>query len=418
MQTSLFRRQAVDQQKNHLLGEVLVLPSVSHLVVAIALSLWVLAVILYLATGRYTRQETVVGWLESPSGVVRVYPDETIGKVKAIYVKNGDAVAQGQPLIMIDGDRTLTSGSSLESTLADEYLRQQKLLEEQLQRGESIQQMRTDDLEMRSSAIAQDLVRLDMQIVTVEKRTALVDNKILGLQAMQDSGHIASTSIDDLHAQRLSLQSDIQALQRDKIRQKNVLHQFESRLAIMPEEQRNNISTLESRLSELRLKMTQLNGQRSYIIKAVRAGLVTNMQAKLGQRVAADKPLLSVVPQGTDIEATLLVPVRAVGFIKPGQALEVRYDAFPYQKFGLYKGHIVQISDSIILPSEVHSAPISINEPAYLVRAKLSSNYVNAYGKQLSLKSGMTLSADVNLSDRSLLEWILEPLFSLQGTVQ
>lgn len=415
MQTSLFRRQAVDQQKNHLLGEVLVLPSVSHLVVAITLSLWILAVLIYLATGRYTRQETVVGWLESPSGVVRVYPDESVGKVKAIYVKDGEAVTEGQPLIMIDADRTLTSGSSLETTLEDEYLRQRKLLNDQLHRSKLIQRMRSDDIEMRSSAIKQDLVRLDMQVATVEKRNALINNKILDLQGMKNSGHIASTTIDDLHAQQLSLQSDIQALQREKIRQNNVLHQLESQLAIMPEEQRNNISKLESRLSELRLKVTQLNGQRSYIIKAVRDGLVTNLQAKLGQQVAIDKPLLSVVPQGTDIEATLFVPVRAVGFIKPGQTLEVRYDAFPYQKFGLYEGQIIQISDSIILPSEVHSAPISINEPAYLVRAKLSSNYVNAYGKQLSLKSGMTLSADVNLSDRSLLEWILEPLFSLQG---
>lgn len=415
MQTSLFRRQAVDQQKNHLLGEVLVLPSVSHLVVAITLSLWILAVLIYLATGRYTRQETVVGWLESPSGVVRVYPDESVGKVKAIYVKDGEAVTEGQPLIMIDADRTLTSGSSLETTLEDEYLRQRQLLNDQLHRSKLIQRMRSDDIEMRSSAIKQDLVRLDMQVATVEKRNALINNKILDLQGMKNSGHIASTTIDDLHAQRLSLQSDIQALQRDKIRQNNVLHQLESQLAIMPEEQRNDISKLESRLSELRLKVTELNGQRSYIIKAVRDGLVTNLQAKLGQQVAIDKPLLSVVPQGSDIEATLFVPVRAVGFIKAGQTLEVRYDAFPYQKFGLYEGQIIQISDSIILPSEVHSAPISINEPAYLVRARLSSNYVNAYGKQLSLKSGMTLSADVNLSDRSLLEWILEPLFSLQG---
>lgn len=418
MQTSLFRRQAVDHQKNHLLGEVLVLPSFSHLAVALALSLWVLAVILYLATGRYTRQETVVGWLEPPSGVVRVYPDESIGKVKAIYVKNGDLVSEGQSLIMINGDRTLKSGSSLESTLVEEYLRQEQLINEQLQRSESIQRMRSSDIKMRSSAIEQDLVRLDMQIATVEKRTALIDNKILDLQKMKDRGHIASTTIDDLHAQHLSLQSDIQALQREKIKQNNVLQQLESQLVIMPEEQRNNISKLESRLSDLRLKVTQLSGQRSYIIKAVRDGLVSNLQAKLGQQVAADKPLLSLVPQGTDIEATLFVPVRAVGFIKPGQTLEVRYDAFPYQKFGLYEGQIIQISDSIILPSEVHSAPISINEPAYLVRAKLSSNHVNAYGKQLSLKSGMTLSADVNLSDRSLLEWILEPLFSLQGRMQ
>ena len=51
----------------------------------------------------------------------------------------------------------------------------------------------------------------------------------------------------------------------------------------------------------------------------------------------------------------------------------------------------------------------------YRVTARLDSAAVQAFGQQIALKSGMTLSADIRLSQRSLLQWLLEPLYSLRG---
>lgn len=92
----------------------------------------------------------------------------------------------------------------------------------------------------------------------------------------------------------------------------------------------------------------------------------------------------------------------------------MRYDAFPYQRFGLYKGEVTQYSKSILLPNEV-STPVPVNEPVYQVHVKLASQAVSAYGAEVPLQSGMLLSADIVLEQRSLLNWLFEPILSLRG---
>ena len=113
----------------------------------------------------------------------------------------------------------------------------------------------------------------------------------------------------------------------------------------------------------------------------------------------------------------LLIPVRSVGFIESGQSLAIRYDAFPYQKFGIYQGKVSQLSKTLLLPNELLNAPTLVNEPVYRVTALLDKPNVQAYGKDFSLKPGMTLSADISLGDRSLIQWLLEPIYSLKGRI-
>ncbi len=418
MQTSLFRKQAVEHQKSQLLGEILVLPKTSYLVIGSVITVWFLAIVIFLISSSYARTETVKGWLEPTNGVVKVYPEQSMGKIKSVLVSNGEYVQEGQNLLRISDERVLSSGSSLEEDLLKEYQRQQKYLSDQKQRLESIKKMQFEDVQMRISAAKQDLERLDKQILTVEQRNALIREQVQDLRKMKEKGHVAKTTLNDFQSQSLSLQSDLQALQREKIRQNNTLQLLNSQLVIIPEEYQNSINSIHTKLSEVSLKITQLNSRGAYIIKAPRDGVVTSLQANIGQKIISDKPLLSIVPKESDIEAKLLVPVSAVGFLEAGQEVELRYDAFPYQKFGLYKGKILQISESILLPNEIISAPVAIAQPVYLARAKLTTPFVNAYGKQIDLKSGMTLYADIKLGERSLLEWVFEPLFSLQGRVQ
>lgn len=417
MHSNLFREQAVEHQTDRLHGEVLVLPSFSHSLITLVIAAWICAAVAWLVTSSYSRQETVSGWLEPPGGVVKIFSESSAGKVRQILVRDGDLVEEGQALIKINGDRTLATGTSLESILLQEYQQQQTLLNQQLERSEAIQAIQKTDIEHQVAALDEDHERLLRQVETIQKRQSLSDARVANYRAMNSNGHVSSAELDAMLEQQLSLRSERQSLEREKINRQNQRQQLSSRLSLLPQEYQNEISQIQSKLSDLAFNIAQLSGQRAHIIKAPRAGMVTNLQAKVGQQTNPGIPLMSIVPQGTNIEAKLLVPVRAAGFLEPGQNIEIRYDAFPYQKFGLYKGTVTAVSDSIILPDELNSVPLNIAEPAYLVYATLDSNQVNAYGKGFALKSGMTLSADIQLSERSLLEWILEPVLSLQGRI-
>jgi membrane fusion protein len=61
--------------------------------------------------------------------------------------------------------------------------------------------------------------------------------------------------------------------------------------------------------------------------------------------------------------------------------------------------------------------PVVLSEPVYRVRTQLTAQDMMAYGDAFPLKSGMLLEADIVLDSRSLLDWLLDPIYSLQGRV-
>jgi membrane fusion protein len=124
---------------------------------------------------------------------------------------------------------------------------------------------------------------------------------------------------------------------------------------------------------------------------------------------------LEIVPSGSALEAELFVPSRAIGFVRIGQHVGIRYAAFPYQNFGRYAGTIAEISQNILTKADTPSGPIELKEPAYRVTAKLDRQDVDAYGKKMPLQAGMLLQADIILDRRSLMKWILDPLLSIRG---
>src|SRR2546426_11673115 len=73
-------------------------------------------------------------------------------------------------------------------------------------------------------------------------------------------------------------------------------------------------------------------------VVALQSGTVTTVLAEVGQTVTPAQPIVSILPRGAALEASLYVPSRAVGFVEVGQQVLMRYQAYPYQKFGQYPG--------------------------------------------------------------------------------
>jgi membrane fusion protein len=111
--------------------------------------------------------------------------------------------------------------------------------------------------------------------------------------------------------------------------------------------------------------------------------------------------------------------------VRPGQRVLLRYQAYPYQRFGHYEGVVVSVSRAALSPSELPVQLAGLTsltgfgsgaaEPIYRVTVALASQSVMAYGAQVPLQPGMTLEADVALERRRLFEWVLDPLYAVTG---
>ncbi|WP_077296504.1 HlyD family efflux transporter periplasmic adaptor subunit [Aquaspirillum sp. LM1] len=155
----------------------------------------------------------------------------------------------------------------------------------------------------------------------------------------------------------------------------------------------------------------ELQTRDRYAITAPLDSIVTSITAQVGQPING-QALAILLPVDAQLEANLYLPSRAIGFIEIGQKVRLRYQAYPYQKFGQYDGIVKEIARSPIPVNELPMAsPLISQEVVYRVTVKLAAQYILAYGKQIMLRPGMALEADIEQERRRLIEWILEPLY-------
>jgi membrane fusion protein len=126
------------------------------------------------------------------------------------------------------------------------------------------------------------------------------------------------------------------------------------------------------------------------------------------------RPLAQLVPVTSRLVAKLYVPSRAAGFTRAGDTVLLRYDAFPYQKFGQHAGTVQAVSTAAVAPSELQGAGPRLDaagmpgEPLFAISVALPAQTI----AERELQAGMRLEADLLHETRRLYEWILEPLYA------
>ena len=177
---------------------------------------------------------------------------------------------------------------------------------------------------------------------------------------------------------------------------------------------KSQTDAIQRQVNDIEQKLAQNEVQRAVILRAPSDGTVTTLLASPGQAVVPGESLASILPRGSRLQAQLLVPSRSVGFIAPGSRVVLRYQAYPYQKFGQQYGHILSISRSALTPSQLLALTGKrAGHSLYRVKVRLDRQSILVYGKPQALKPGMSLDADILMDRRTLLQWVFEPLYGL-----
>ncbi len=169
-------------------------------------------------------------------------------------------------------------------------------------------------------------------------------------------------------------------------------------------------------LQDFEQKLNQMTSEESYAIHATNDGTISSLVAQVGDRVMPEKLVSSIIPSNSKLQGELFIPSSAIGFIKEGQRVLIKYQAYPYQNFGLHESIIDVIDDSILSPEDIN-LNIGIREPFYRAKVNLKNQYVTAYGSKHPLIPGMLLDVVILGEKRTLLGWILNPIYSLRGSL-
>jgi len=416
MPRPLFRQEAIDAQREKFLGEAIIarpVPAWVFTLLAAGTALLLIGVALW---GHYTRRERVEGYLALDAGAARVLlPDA--GRVTELLIKEGDEVKAGDPMARISLDRSTGKGASTSEAVAAEMQSRRAILEREQAQLRDLGTQQLEQVRRRAKDLANELGQIDAEMKLQEVRIKSARDQVQRYKGLAGEKQFVSEAlvkqkIDEVTDQEIKLQS----LHRQRSQVERDLEAAKLEEPSISLKSRTQVEQVARQMSELQEGLAQVEARRETVIRAPVSGVVTNIAVNLGQSVAADAPLATVLPKGSGLHVELLVPTRAIGFVKTGQDVMLRYDAFPYERFGQYHGKIVDIGRNVWSPGD-RVGPLSAKEPVYRVDVGLDKQAVAALGQEFPLRPGMSVNADLLLEKRTLFEWIFEPVIKLKERI-
>ncbi|WP_428970463.1 HlyD family secretion protein [Sphingomonas sp. Xoc002] len=409
----LFRTEAIDGQRHRLEGDVTLTRSIPLSVVTGLLTTITVSIALWASLGHYSRSETVAGSL-APEGVLSKVYAERPGRVVWLSVRDGDLVRQGQPLATINTEQDLEGGISPDAERLASVAEQSRLTRRELGYEDDRAEKERQRLTRLKSDLNAERTQLASQIALQKEAVLSTRHSFDAMTAIVARGFETRTDYEQRRQIWLAAESQLRSLIQQISQLDERRSEAEADLAKLPSEHASKVADLHSSIDQLDQHRIDIQGAHAFTITAPITGRVTALQAMAGRSVDSRLPLLAIVPQGAHMQATLYAPSRAIGMARVGQSVRIMYDAFPYQRFGTFTGHIVRISHSVLAPGEVDT-PIKLDDPVFEIRVALDQQRVEAFGEVLPLEPGMTLSADIILDRRTFLDWILEPIRAVEA---
>jgi len=421
----LFRDQVLTERQTQWMGTVLLAPSRSDRWFTLAAVLIMLAIAALLCYGEFTRKARVGGWLVPQQGLMRVFAPQP-GVVAELYVKEGAQVRKGERLLRLSGELESTTLGATQAEIVRRLIELRDALRDQRRQQERLLTQQQHTYANRLSSLHSELDQVRHDIETMKARVGLAEHNVTVNRNLREKGFVSEQQLQLVEADRLEQNSRLGALERQQIELGREQVTLQGELNDLPVKTQGELATIERNMATAEQELAQAEARREIVVPAPQDGTVTAILIEQGGHANVSAPLLSIVPAGASLEAHLYSPSRAVGFVRPGQRVLLRYQAYPYQKFGHYEGVVASISRSAVNPGELPPQLAGVTvagvtggvagpEPVYLITVRLARQTVTAYGRQVDLQPGMQLEADIALETRRLYEWVLDPLYTVTG---
>ena len=405
MSLHLFRQEAVAHQNERLWGDCTALNPVSLCVITWLLLALSVTVAVLLVTGNYQRKSVVAGVLVADRGTVLVRaPAE--GILEEITAGIGERVGKGDRLLRVSTSLSENDGEAVADRLLAENQRQETLLHNLIREKQAEFPVRHAQLDAEMAGARDRLQRLELLAANESGVQSLMEKQYRRLQSLHSRSLASASSLEQAGMELQKQKTVVMQTQLELAETRRMLDKSGRDKKLLALEHQRGLGELQQNLSELHKQNVRLQADQAMDIVSPVTGTLSVLLVGTGQSVMARQALLSLVPEDSVLEAELQVPSRAIGFLREGQTVNLRFDAFPYQKFGIQVARVREISRTVVVPADNGGS----GEAYYRVKAILDHQTLRAWDQEHALRPGMQFRADIVLEKRSLLEWLLEPL--------
>ena len=405
----IFRIEPINRRNLRLPGDVAIAVPVAWQRIVFLVFAGLLLSFAFLSFATYSRSETVAGAITPDAGITSILPIRS-GVIKSIAVHEGDTVARGTELAEIRAEEDSASGTSAAAQIEAAMIRQDASLAAQASAAGASAQAQLGQLATQRTGLLSEIDQIQSQIGLQQSLIISAQRDYDRARAVAYKGFVSVRDLQQREEVLLSRKQGLSQLTQSLAGKRAQLAEIDSSAAQVAAQSRVQGASLAATRAQVAGQAANAAGARSYVLRAPVAGRVTALTARIGQPANAQVPLMAIVPAGSVLRAELAIPSSAIGFIKPGQAVRLAIDAFPYQRFGTVNGKVLTVSASAISRTGPNGAVFAV----YPVTVALDQFGVEAFGRREPLISGMTLTARIVTEQQSLLEWLFEPLYAVR----
>jgi membrane fusion protein len=416
---NIFRQQAIDFAAARQYGTVILTTSNSQKALTALFCSIIVAIIIFFVLFSKARKTETSGVLLPSEGVINIQSRQP-GIVTQIRVKEGQKVKAGDVLFVLSNERNIGTHQSAENLISTLLTNRRDSYREELLQAQQQLGLRVMAAQKRASALLEEGSRLESQIALQKSRMTLTEQAFRRFKDLYATSYISATQLEEKEGELLDQRQRLAEVERLRGVNKRDYSSAEADYRDLRYQAQRDEAALKRSELEVQQDLAESEARREVQIVAPMTGIITALAVEVGKRVSAESTLASLLPIGSELEANIFAPSRSIGFIKPGMKVLLRYQAYPYQKFGQYEAVVYEVagaprSEQELTPLGTAEVSNQISEPLYRIRLKLRQQSILAYGKSVDLKPGMRFDASIILEHRRLYEWILEPLFSVSG---
>lgn len=413
MTDQLFRQEALTANRRGPSGVVALHgPPYRWLLLGVVVA-FVGSIVVLFTLGGYTARERATGELVPMKGVLNVTPVVS-GTVTEVFVREGQAVERGAPLIALSSEIATRLGDE-RAQIGEQLRRQRVSLERDLAAQATLGDEAVRDLRLQGSLLRAQATQAGEQLAQRRRQVALAREKLARWRALREQGYVSNGQLAEQEATALDADVGVREATRQQLDLAQQLAKVAQQLRAAPVDTAVRQREIERQLADVDQRLVENEAQRATMLRAPRAGTVAALLVEPGRTVGAGETVAELLPEGAQLAARLMVPSRAIGFVREGDRVVLRYQAYPHQKFRQQYGRVSAISDTALSPREIAvlTGDKGAHESLYRVVVALDRQDVEVYGRTEPLRAGMAVEADVLLEHRSLIEWLFEPLYAL-----
>lgn len=388
-------------------------------VTTLACLIFILMFFLFLSYGEYTRKVKLTGVVMPSTGIINIKSD-TEGQILETFVKEGDKVKINDKLYQVSEEKYDSVGNGVLVETLNSISQQKTILKQQHQHNDELTDIKinylkskkdklTSELKINNNAL--DLARRELFLKKeAEKRfKKLLRKGFVSELAFQNNQIEVVIANEKVEEQRLTLHRI----------QKEILS-VEENIETLFIDKKNETLAFRNSIQELKQRQIEISTKLETTINSPINGTVSAILSKPGQKINRNNVMLTLVPENAKLQVELYASSRSIGFVKEDQKVGLKFIPFPYEKFGIQHGKVIEVSrSSLALKDIITTVPLlSVkNENYYRIIIQLDKESITAYGKEEPLLVGMAVSANIELDTRFLYEWLFEPLWALKGNL-